>query len=248
MSTLSRDLTVAILAGGLGTRLRSVVADCPKVLAPVLGRPYLTYVLDQVAAAGVQEVILLAGYGAEQLCDELGDSYGSLRLLYSVEPSPLGTAGAVRRALPFCRTQRLMLLNGDSYCDVDLAGFWQWHSRQAARVSLVLSRVPDTSRFGRITVNESGRVERFEEKIAGAGPGWINAGIHLLECDLLSALPAGRVLSLEREVLPGWVAHGLVRGYRSHGRFLDIGTPESYAEAEDFFAAPARNGSVPVRA
>src|SRR5437879_601155 len=111
------DVTAAILAGGLGTRLRSVIADRPKVLAPVGGRPYLTYLLDQLAKAAVREVVLLTGYGAEQVRDALGATYAGMRLVHAAEPAPLGTAGALRHALPHLRSPAVLLMNGDSYCD-----------------------------------------------------------------------------------------------------------------------------------
>jgi NDP-sugar pyrophosphorylase family protein len=231
------DVTAAILAGGLGTRLRSVVAGRPKVLASVGGRPYLTHLLDQLAAASVREVVLLTGHAAEQVRDTLGESHAGLRLVYSAEPAPLGTGGALRNALPHLSAQTVLLLNGDSYCDVDLAALVQFHRAESAEASLVLVRVPDASRFGQVRMGRTGRVLRFEEKGETQVSGWINAGVYLIDRALVAEVPPGRAMSLERDLLPGWVAERRVRGYRCDGRFLDIGTPESYAEAEEFFAA-----------
>src|SRR4051812_33523420 len=228
------SLTAAILAGGLGTRLRPAVADRPKGLAPVGGRPYLTYVLDQLAAALVRDVVLLTGHGAGRVRDALGDAYGTLRLTYSAEPAPLGTAGALRLALPHLKSPTVLLLNGDSYCDVDLGAFPPAHR---GGVSMVLARVPDASRFGRVRARRDGRIILFEEKGAAGGPGWVNAGIYLLDRSLIEEIPAGRPASLERDLLPAWVAARRARGFPCGGRFLDIGTPQSYAEAEDFFGA-----------
>jgi D-glycero-alpha-D-manno-heptose 1-phosphate guanylyltransferase len=230
------DVTAAILAGGLGTRLRPAVADRPKVLAPIGGRPYLTYLLDQLAGASVRNVVLLTGFAADQVRDALGDSYRTLRLSYSVEPAPLGTAGALRHALPHFASSSVLVLNGDSYCDVDLAAFRWLHERRASEASLVLARATDAERFGQVRVSRDGQILQFEEKGTPSGPGRINAGIYLLRRGLIAELPPGPV-SLERDVLPGWVAGRRVYGYRHDGRFLDIGTPESYAEAGDFFAA-----------
>src|SRR4051794_31615921 len=112
MSVPLRNVSAAILAGGLGTRLRSVVADRPKVLAPVGGKPYLTYLLDQLARAGVREAVLLVGYGADQVRGVFGHECAGIRLAYSAEPEPLGTAGAVRLALPLFSEDTLFLLNG----------------------------------------------------------------------------------------------------------------------------------------
>jgi NDP-sugar pyrophosphorylase family protein len=230
------DVTGAILAGGLGSRLRPVVADRPKVLAPVRGRPYLTYLLDQLAGAGVRRVVLLTGYLAKQVRAALGDSYAGLRLVYSPEPAPLGTAGALRLALPDLTSPTVLLLNGDSCCRAPLADFWDCHRRRAADASLVLTRVEDCSRFGRVRVAPDGRVRGFEEKRSAGGAGWVNAGVYLIGRALIEAIPAGRPTSLERDLFPAWAADRRLFAYPSAAPFLDIGTPESYRLAETFFA------------
>lgn len=230
------DTTAAILAGGLGTRLRFRIADRPKVLALVHGRPYLSYLLEQLADAGLRSVVLLTGYLAEQVQATFGDSYAGMRLSYSMEPSPLGTAGALRHALPYLSSSTTVLLNGDSYCAASLPDFWTFHQRQAADFSLVLTRQEDCSRFGRVQVAPDGRVVCFEEKTQAGDAGWINAGIYLIQRKLIEEIPAGLPLSLERDLFPAWVDRKRFCGFASTGRFLDIGTPESYAQTETFFA------------
>src|ERR1700722_3432997 len=135
------NITAAILAGGLGTRLRPVVADRPKVLALVRARPYLAYLLDQLVSAGVTQTVLLTGYGAEQVRATFGDLYGGMRLAYSAEPQPLGTAGALGYALPRMESDSVLVLNGDSYCDVALAEFTAFHQNHDGEASLVLTQV-----------------------------------------------------------------------------------------------------------
>jgi NDP-sugar pyrophosphorylase family protein len=238
MTNDSPELTAAILAGGLGTRLRPAIADRPKALAPVGGQPFVLRLLDQLTGTVLREVVLLAGYLAGQLRAALGDSHKGIRLSYSVEESPLGTAGALRHALPLLQAPTVLLLNGDSYCDVDLDAFSRFHCERASAASLVLTRVPDTSRFGRVCVAPDDRLLRFEEKGAG-GPGWINAGIYLFQRQRIATLPASSPLSLERDLLPHWTAEGDVLGFCHTGHFLDIGTPESYARAEQFFKPAA---------
>jgi NDP-sugar pyrophosphorylase family protein len=227
------DVAAAILAGGLGTRLRPVLADRPKVLAPVGGRPFLTYLLDQLAGASVREVILLAGHSADRLRSALGAMYEGMRLVYSIERSPLGTGGALRLALPRLATPTVLLLNGDSFCDVDLTAFRRSHR---AGASLVLSRVTDASRFGQVRLGADGRVERFEEKAAGGGPGWVSTGVYLIDRALIEEIPSGRMASLEHDLMPAWVARRCVHGFCCDGRFVDIGTPPSYDAAQGFFA------------
>lgn len=236
MAERLEDATAAILAGGLGTRLRSRVADRPKVLALVRGQPYLAYLLEQLTGAGIRNVVLLTGYLAEQICSTFGDSYADLRLTYSREPSPLGTAGALRRALPHLSSSTILLLNGDSYCAASLSELWEFHHRRSADLSLVLTPVEDCSRYGRVLVGSDDRVLRFEEKNQASGSGWVNAGIYLIGRSLIQETPPDIPVSLERDLFPVWIAGKRCFGYPCRGHFLDIGTPESYAEAEAFFA------------
>jgi D-glycero-alpha-D-manno-heptose 1-phosphate guanylyltransferase len=230
-------ISAAILAGGLGTRLRAVVSDRPKVLAPVAGRPFLARLLDQLADAGVREVTLLTGFAAKKIRDEFGDRYRDLRLNHSREPEPLGTGGALRLALPFLTQPTILLLNGDSYCDVNLPALVEHHRQTAALATLALADVLDGSRYGRVIQAADGRIERFEEKGGSAEPGRINAGIYLFQREVVEEIPAGRTVSLEREVLPEQVNRGLAFGFPG-GRFIDIGTPESFAASEEFFRKP----------
>jgi D-glycero-alpha-D-manno-heptose 1-phosphate guanylyltransferase len=230
------QVTAAILAGGLGTRLRSAIGDLPKPLAPVHNKPYLSYLLDALADASVRDVVLLTGYQADQIYRALGDSYRGMRLVYSPEPTPLGTGGAVRHALPRLASSEILLMNGDSFCEVDLADFWDFHCLKAADLSLVLTHTADTSRFGLVEVAGSGRVKRFGEKGKHRPRGWINAGIYLMSRALIEDIPAGVTVSLERELIPSWLKRGArVFGHRRGGRFIDIGTPDSFAEVEAFF-------------
>lgn len=229
-------VTAAILAGGLGTRLRPAIADRPKVLALVHGRPYLSYLLEQLADAAVRQVVLLTGYLAEKVRSAFGDSYAGLHLTYSSEPSPLGTAGALRQALPYLLSPSILLLNGDSYCATSLTDFHDFHQRRSADISLVLTRLKDCSRFGRVQIAPEGRVICFEEKTQAGGAGWINAGIYLIQRELVEEIPLGRPLSLERDLFPAWVGCKRFCGFVCGGRFLDIGTPESYAQTQTFFA------------
>ncbi len=235
MATLGEEVCGAILAGGFGTRLRPVIADRPKVLAPVHGRPFLAHLLAQCVRAGVCETVLLTGYMADRVEAEFGSTFNGMRLAYSVETSPLGTGGALRHALPLLSRPTVLVLNGDSYCDLDPGAFLTQHQRRRAECSIALAEVPDVSRFGKVTLGDDQRVARFEEKTAAGGKGRINAGAYLLARSLLDEIPPGTV-SLEREMFPRWAAEGRCHGFPIAGRLLDIGTPDSYASAEAFFA------------
>jgi len=228
-------VTAAILAGGLGSRLRPVVSGRPKALANIGERPFLTYLFDQLLAAGAREVVLCTGYLGDQIRMILGESYNTLRLNYSQESTPLGTAGALRLALPLLDSNPVLVMNGDSYCDVNIREFWFWHDGRHSNATLLLTKVFDTERFGQVKVDTDGKVTDFREKGSGQGSGWINAGIYLLNRDLLEEIPVNRAVSLEREIFPSWIGRGLC-GFQSEARFIDIGTPEAYAKAQSFFA------------
>ena len=240
-------MTAAILVGGLGSRLRSAVADRPKALSEVRGRPFLAYLLDQLAAVDVRSVVLCTGHLGQQVYEAFGDSYGGMRLSYSREKTPLGTAGALRLALPFFDQgpdeadplESVLAMNGDSFCEVDLGDFWACHRSRETDATLVMAEVPSAAPYGRLQVDADGHIRGFDEKDAKGGPGWINAGIYLLSRRLLGTIPEGRPVSLEREMFPSWIGRNIC-GYRSAGRFIDIGTPERYASAERFFAMEPR--------
>jgi NDP-sugar pyrophosphorylase family protein len=234
--TVLDDVTAVILAGGQGTRLRSVVADRNKVLALVNDRPFITYLFDQVLAAGIRRVILCIGYKAEQLRKELGEHYRGLRVEYSVEDQPLGTGGALALAARACKTANLISMNGDSYFDVELEELWQWHQSKRAAATIQLAELPDISRFGSVTLDSESRIVRFEEKCQSSGTGLINAGIYCMCRDFFEGVKAGCRVSMERELFPSLVARGLF-GRPGSGRFIDIGTPESYSAANAFFLA-----------
>jgi histidinol-phosphate phosphatase family protein len=229
------SVTAAVLAGGLGTRLRSVVADRPKVLAQVRARPFLAYLLDQLAAAGCRSVVLCTGFLGEHVSRVFGNNYGPLRLFYSQEEKPLGTGGALRLALSKIESDPVLVMNGDSYCNIDLNAFCDWHYQRQAMVSMALARVAQTQRYGRVKLDADAHIIEFAEKKERRGQGWINAGVYFLSQEVLRSIPEGTGISLEHDVFPGWVGHGLY-GYSTLGSFLDIGTPEDFAAAEHFFA------------
>ncbi len=229
-------VTAAVLAGGLGTRLRSVVADRPKALASVAGRPFLAYLLDRLAEAGVRRAVLCTGYLGDQVQAALGERHHGMALDYSREPEPLGTGGGLRLALPLLATEWVVALNGDSFCTVDLPRFFRWHRRRGACASLLLARVEDTARYGRVRLARDGAVRSFQEKDGPSGPGWISAGVYVLSRDLVSEIPAGRPVSMERDVFPSWIGRGLY-GFRGGSSLLDIGTPESYARSASRLAS-----------
>jgi D-glycero-alpha-D-manno-heptose 1-phosphate guanylyltransferase len=231
----TRTVNVVILTGGKGTRLRSVLSDKPKVLAEVNSRPFLTYILDQLIKFDFREVVFCSGYMADAIGSYFGSHYKQLNIEYSREETPLGTGGALRHALPKLSSSILLVMNGDSYVDANLVTFVKSFSQKRLIAKMLLTEVDDVSRFGSVQFSNEMMITSFKEKGAQKGPGWINAGVYLLKKSLIEEIPEERFFSLEKDLFPELSGRGLF-GYCTNGDFIDIGTPDSYATAESFFA------------
>ncbi len=227
------DVTAMILAGGFGTRLRSVLQDRPKVLAEVAGRPFLFYLLERIEDAGIEDVVLCTGHLHEAVEAAVGNQYGRVRICYSRETEPLGTGGALRAAIERLRTNVVLAMNGDSWSDVDIDRLRQLHARYGAEASIALAVVADVSRYGGVDIDDKQIVRAFGEKDGRSGPGVVNAGVYMIERAKLADIPAGRSVSIERETFPSWIGAGLY-AFSLATRFIDIGTPQSLAQAEMF--------------
>ena len=233
------ELAAVVLAGGMGTRLRAVVADRPKVLAPVAGRPFLTYLLDQIADAGIQRVVLSTGHLAEQFAAVIGDRYRNISIVYAHEEQPLGTGGAIRFACGVTDADQLLIMNGDSYCDAKLSSYINWHLAGRHDVSLMLAKVNDTSRYGTVELGPDERITAFLEKRPEGGPGCINAGVYLLRRPMLDQFPAGPS-SIERDLFPAWLRERTILGWVTDSEFIDIGIPSDYERSHAFMARVSR--------
>ena len=227
------DLTAAVLAGGTGTRLRAVVADRPKPLAIVAGRPFLEYVLDQIATIEPARIVICTGYGADQVQAAIGPRWRGIEVAYSQEISALGTGGALANAAPLLDTDTVLAMNGDSYCDTPLRPFLESHYAKSSAATLMMAWVPDVARYGAVTLDIDDCITGFREK-GDSAEGWINAGVYLLSRDRMASVPGGRAVSLEHEMFPQWIGPGL-HGYRCAARFIDIGVPEDFHAAQEFF-------------
>ena len=215
--------------GGLGTRLRSVVSDVPKPMAPVGGRPFLRFVLDNLAARGVDRVVLAVGYMRGRIMEYFGDFYRGARLVYSVEEEPLLTGGAVRKALELCRDEAVFVVNGDTLLDADFEAMERLRAERGASLVMAVRRVGDAGRFGTVCVNAQGRIESFAEKGARR-EGLVNGGICLMNRRWLSDMPEG-AFSLERDVFEPRVKRADMYALECRGLFMDMGVPEDYARA-----------------
>lgn len=233
--------TSVILAGGLGTRLRDTVPNRAKSVASVAGRPFLVHLLNQLWRAGVHRIVLCTGHLSDQVYQEIGSQFEDVEIVYSVEDYPLGTGGALRLAWQRYGegTDGWLVTNGDSYCDLDLTEFWDAHRSSGLDVTLASVEVADGSRYGSLAWDASGRLTRFGEKVGRGSAGWINAGIYGFKPQFLERLSAAAPLSLERRVFPEWITRG-INVFARQARFIDIGTPDSYITAQEFFVGGTR--------
>lgn len=229
-------IDVLVLAGGLGTRIRPALGDTPKLLAPVAGRAFLDYLVDWLVSFGARRVVLALGHRAQAIENHLvSHPRQSITIETVVEPQPLGTAGAIRWARPKLLTDPALLLNGDSFAEVDLCRFYEFHRRVGAAGTILCASVKDAGRYGRVQVDDNGAVCGFAEKdLAFRGPALVNAGVYFLSAALLDGIATGTASSLENEVLAAMPA-GSLAAFTECGNFIDIGTPESLALAEKFF-------------
>lgn len=218
-----------VLAGGLGTRLREVVPDWPKPMAPVAGRPFLEILLRSLAAKGFSRVVLSLGFMAKKISNHFGTQFAGMDLDYVVEDRPLGTGGAVRLATTLCAKDHVFVLNGDTFLDLEAEMIEQhWSARR--NPIIVARQVPDTARYGRLMVQD-GLVKGFTEK-GVSGQGLINAGCYIFDRTQLDSFALNKPFSLEADFLANAVLGMPVDVFVSNGHFIDIGIPDDYSRAQ----------------
>jgi len=226
-------MEVIILAGGLGTRLRQVIENLPKPMAPVAGRPFLEILLNFLAQQGVTRVILSIGFMAEVIIGHFKDEFAGMEIVYAVEQIRLGTGGAIRNALQYCQDDHILIVNGDTFIDFNLEELeQQWFKYHKPVV--VAKQIADTSRYGRLEVVDE-RVTSFLEK-GVSGAGLINAGCFIIPSDLLDEFAIGERFSFESDFLVNYITSGYLSVFTTDGKFIDIGIPEDYKLAQTFFS------------
>jgi D-glycero-alpha-D-manno-heptose 1-phosphate guanylyltransferase len=223
-------MEAVILAGGLGTRLRSVVQNVPKPMADVSGRPFLSYLLDYLEEFGIKSVILSVGYLHEMIETHFGTQYHGIQLTYSIENEPLGTGGAIKKALTLCKGNEVIVLNGDSFFDVNLYGLLEVHKNLNADLTMALKEMVDFDRYGTVQT-ENGRIINFVDKKYQAN-GKINGGVYVLKRSLLDNINLGDKFSFETDFLQVYYDRLYFATYESSGYFIDIGIPEDYQRAQ----------------
>lgn len=232
---MSEPLAV-ILAGGEGKRLRPLVSDVPKPLAPIAGRPFIHWLLDLLSLRGIRRALLLLGYKASDVISSCGDgSRWGIEMSYSVEDEPLDKAGALRNALPLIDTEDFLLLNGDTLLDVDYCELLSFHCRMGATITFAARPWRDLSRVDPLDVDEGGRVRSFGDKNLmprNDGSWLVNGGVYAVKRAIVEKIPPGRI-SWEGEVIPAILSSGKpLYAFEGRGFFIDIGVPEDYMRAQ----------------
>lgn len=230
-----KKLKAVIIAGGLGTRLRPLTNTTPKPIVPVVNRPFVVHQIELLARHGVDEIIINLHYLSAEVKKALGDGREwGIKLHYSIEEQPLGTAGAVKNAEKFFDDSQLVIFNGDVLTDFNISAIAAYHEEKQALVTLTLTEVEDPTAFGLILTDKNGRVTKFIEK-----PSWdmitthnINAGLYIVDPKIFRQVPKGQPYSFERELYPALLEQGApIYGYPAKDYWLDIGNPLKYKEA-----------------
>ena len=227
-------MQAVLLAGGLGTRLRSVVSDRPKPMALIEGKPFMEYVVHGLSRHGITDIIFAVGYKGSMVEEYFGDGSRfaapkgrQLAIRYAYEEELLGTAGAIKNAGKLVTEDAFFVLNADTFYQIDYGRLIRLQEERNLEMALVLREVPDVSRYGQ-AVLEDGLLAGFNEKTTESRPGTINGGVYRMRKELLAEIPEGKV-SLENDMIPKWMSEGRqLGGFVNDGYFIDIGVPEDY--------------------
>jgi NDP-sugar pyrophosphorylase family protein len=230
-----KEVDVIILCGGVGSRLRRAVDDRPKPMAQINQQPFLDILIYYFCGFGLKRFVLCTGYMSEIIQDYYSHEKSSLEFVVSDERTPLGTAGSIKNAEKFIQSESFLVANGDSFCSVDLAEFYDFHLSRQALMSAVVVESEETTDGGLVTLNGSKRIVAFEEKKSKDQVGYINAGIYLFQKNMLYYIPENTKYSLEYDLFPRLANQGSF-AFVTGGELIDIGTPERYERAKDYFA------------
>ncbi|MBI3136885.1 MAG: nucleotidyltransferase family protein [Bacteroidetes bacterium] len=218
-----------VLAGGLGTRLRSEIGEFPKVLAPVNGQPFLHYLLRYLKKNGIETVILSVGYKYELIVEAVGEEFEGMKLIYAIEKEPLGTGGAIKLALEKTKADILYVCNGDTFFDISLKELSDIHFEKKSNCTMALKKLHNVDRYGSVEMDETGKITAFHEKKFRA-EAVINGGIYCINRSLLIHYPVNTPFSLETNYLENNPKAKKIYGHCFDAYFMDIGVPEDYRQ------------------
>lgn len=225
-----------ILAGGFGTRLRGIIDDLPKPMAPVRGRPFIEWLLNHLRHNGIEKTVIASGYLHETISSYFGKAYREMAIEYSVENEPLGTGGAVLMAAGKIKGENFFLLNGDTFFDVGLNSFYEFFISYPAVLSVALKPVENAGRYGMVKL-EGNRISSFSEK-TNENRGLINGGVYIINRGWFDRNAPGIRFSLEKDILEKKVGEDVITGYPCDSYFIDIGIPDDYRRAWEELHAP----------
>ena len=228
-------MEAVILAGGLGTRLKPLVKDVPKPMAPINGKPFLEYVIRILRDQGTRTVVLSVGYLAERIHDHFGDLYQGVAIKYAIEKTPLGTGGAIRNALQYISGKDALVLNGDTIQALDVDGLLaKHHAVQGNRLTVAAKWVENAIRYGKCVI-EDGVIVAFREK-GDPSPGYVNTGVYVVSRGLFEGSSLPEAFSFEKDFVMAQLPELRPQAYCDHDPFLDIGIPEDYLHASEWMA------------
>lgn len=227
---MPQDIDVVMLCGGRGERLRNIIKDRPKPMAEIKGKPFLDILIDYVAGFGFRRFILCIGYKGDFIKRYYQNRDVSFTILFSEEKTQLGTAGALKNAAPLIKSNSFLVMNGDSFCKLDLNEFINFHINKNALFSIALVKANPGSDYGVVNLDSLGRTTSFNEKTKTTDRGFFNAGIYLFRNDIFSLIPANKSSSLEYDLFPNLINKSFY-GYITENELIDIGIPERYRKA-----------------
>ncbi len=224
-----------ILAGGFGTRLRKVLEDVPKPMAPINGRPFLEYQLNYLKSFGINRAVLSIGYLSHQIQSHFGSSFNGIEIVYAVEKTPLGTGGGIKLAYNELKTNEAVVVNGDTLFEVNIEDFFKLHRAKSSLFSLALRELDDVSRYGNVLINDENQIYKFAEKGSHHGEGLINGGVYIIHAEFFENTNLPKKFSMEKDVFESCYKKRNFYGFPFSNYFLDIGIPEDFEKAQDDF-------------
>ncbi len=225
---------IIILAGGFGTRLKSVVKDVPKPMAPIAGKPFLEWLINYLSVFNPNKIILSTGYKHETIEAHFGKSFKNIPIVYSIETNPLGTGGAIKKALNLVETENCLVLNGDTFLQIDHPNFLNFHNVNKALFSMALKPMKNPARYGTLET-EGDTIKKFNEKNPKLSEGLINTGVYLMNKSIIKHLPIQEKFSFEIDFMELKTSEMEMKSFITDDYFIDIGIPEDYKKANDEF-------------
>jgi len=224
-----------ILAGGFGTRLREVLENTTKPMAPINGKPFLEYQINYLKNFGINRVVMAVGYLSEQIVEHFHNNFHGVEIVYTQEETPLGTGGGIKYAFSKINGNEAIVVNGDTLFDIDLVNFYKFHKSKSSSFSLALRQLDDVRRFGSVILKENNLITKFAEKGQFQGKGLINGGVYIIDSKFFQELGLPEKFSLENDVFENYYKDELFFGEIFTDYFLDIGIPKDYEKAQDDF-------------